>query len=91
MGYGNGYQVVVGSVLDMASAQRLVVCPYFKRVVFSREWCPNIHHFWKMCCLDKEHCDFHGRRLKFKPCFAGVRVAWVCPKAIGLPNLEMCL
>lgn len=76
------------AVLDKASAQQLVVCPYFKRVLFSRECSPNVQHFWNMCCLDKGHCDCHGRRLKFKPRFAGVEVVWLCPKLVGLPDLE---
>jgi hypothetical protein len=75
----------IDSVLDRVVSKRLAVCPYFKRVLFSRECSPDVVHLYNLCCLDREHCSSHGRRLKFKPCFAGVRVVWVCPKVVGFP------
>lgn len=80
--------IEINSVLDNASAQRLVVCPYFKRVLFSRECSPSVVSSWNMCSLTREHCGFHGRRLKFRPCFAGVRVVWICSMLVGLPDVE---
>lgn len=82
-------QVVVGSVLGKVCGSRLAVCPHVKRVLFSLESFPNVYHSENVCSLDKEHCSSHGRRLKFSPCFGGVRVAWVCPKLVGLPNAEI--
>jgi hypothetical protein len=80
--------IELGKILTRADSHRLVDCPYFKRILFSRERSPDVVHLWNLCSLDKRHCDFHGCRLKFKPCFAGVRVVWICPKTIGLPNME---
>lgn len=76
------FNSLIGEIVD----KRLVVCPYFKRVLFSRACSPEIFHSWCMCSLDKSHCDSHGRCLKFKPCFGGVCVAWVCSKLVGLPS-----
>lgn len=76
--------VSAGLVLDTVSAKRLAACPFFKRVLFSRESSPDVCHLWNLCSLDAGHCDSHGRKLRFKPCFAGVRVAWICPKFVGL-------
>ena len=78
--------IVVGSVIsDRAYAHRLAVCLFIRKVLFSRASLPDVVHFWNMCCMDKAHCGSGGRRLKFKPCFGGVCVAWVCPKVVGLP------
>jgi len=88
---GNGFGVFelssvrINSVLDVVSAHRLAVCPHFKRVLFSRACSPSTFHSWNMCFVDKSHCDSHGRCLKFSPCFAGVRVVWICGKLVGLP------
>lgn len=67
----------IGSILDLKLAHRLVICPYFKRV-----------YSCNFCSLTKEHCGFGGRRYKFKPCFAGVRVSWICSELVGLPDFE---
>ena len=78
----------IDSVFDSGSAQCLAVCPFFKRVLFS---VPSHYPYckaWNQCSLDREHCDFHGRRFKFKPCLGGVRVVWMCSKLVGLPDLE---
>jgi hypothetical protein len=80
--------VEVGSVLDLVSARLLADCCFCRRVLFSHACSPSVFHSWNMCFLDKSHCGSHGRRLKFKPCFAGVRVVSVCPKLVGLPDLE---
>ena len=81
-------QIVVGSVLDKVSSERLVICPYHKRVVFSRESSPSVQKYCNLCSLDGEICSVRGRRFKFKPCFDGVRVSWLCSKLVGLPNPE---
>jgi len=69
---------------DRAFAHRLAVCPYLRQVLFTLP--SNLDDFrcYNVCSLDKLHCDFRGCRLKFKPCFDGVRVAWVCPKLVGV-------
>jgi len=75
----------VGSVFsDRDFAHRLAVCPYFRQTLYNLT--SNLYDFrcWNMCDLDKKHCDFRGCRLKFKPCFDGVRVAWVCPKLVDV-------
>jgi hypothetical protein len=75
-------------VLDSLTAKTLAVCPYIKKVSFSRGSSPYVHHFWNMCSLTRKHCSSHGKRYKFKPCFGGCRVAWVCPELVGLPALD---
>jgi hypothetical protein len=78
--------VEINYFFDRAVGKQLAVCPHIKRVLFSRGSSPFVHYTWNMCCLDSQHCDFHGCRLKFKSYFGGVRVAWVCPKLVGLPD-----
>jgi hypothetical protein len=78
--------VGIGCVLDGVVGKRLADCPYFKRVLFSRECSPSVVHFWNMCDLDKAHCDFHGKRLKFESYgIDSLRVVSICPKVVGLP------
>lgn len=68
-------------VLDRVVGKQLAVCPFLQKVVFSRECSPAIFHFWNVCSVDKGHCDFDGRRLKFSSYGVdSLRVAWVCPK-----------
>jgi len=81
--------VEINSILDSASGKRLAECPFLKKVLFNRSSSLDVVHFWNMCSMDNEHCDFHGRKLRFKPCFSGVRVCWLCPKLVGLPNEEI--
>jgi len=74
--------IIVGFVfVDRALARRLKICPYLRRVPFGNEG-----RHWNLCCVDnkKGHCDFRGRRLKFKPRSVGFYVAWVCPKLVGI-------
>ena len=77
--------ITVGFVfVDRAFARRLRACPYLRQVPF------NVDRHWNMCCFDnkKRHCDFHGRRLKFKPRSVGFRVAWVCPRLVDVSFRE---
>lgn len=78
-------------VFDDTVGKRLAVCPYIKKVLFSRESSPSVFHSWNMCSLssDKGHCDFHGKRLKFSSYGSGsLRVIWVCPKIVDLSFLR---
>jgi hypothetical protein len=84
----NKSNVAIDSVLDSESARRLAVCQYFKRVLFSVASHYPYCRAWNQCSLDREHCDFHGRRFKFKPCHGGVRVVRMCSKLVGLPDEE---
>jgi hypothetical protein len=82
--------VVVGSVIaDKAEAHRLAVCLFFKRVfVTESSFSEGFHRSQNLCTLEGGSCGSCGNRLKFKSCFDGCRVVWVCPKVIGLPELE---
>jgi len=75
-------------VLDSATAKALAVCPYFKTVLWNRCSSLDAVRRWNSCSLGSHHCSFHGKRYKFKPCFGGVRVVWVCPNVVGLPALD---
>lgn len=67
---------VIGQLVD----KRLVWCPHCHRVLWSSASSPSRVFTWLKCDVDDAHCDFKGRRLKFKPSGSGTRVAWVCPK-----------
>lgn len=76
-------------IVDREVAKRLAVCPFARKVLFSRESCPGLLRSWNMCGLDSAHCDFRGVRLKF----AGygidlLRVIWYCPKFADLSFLD---
>jgi len=86
-----GVEFSVGSVLDRVSARWLVVCSYFKRVLFSRESSPKVQHFWNMCCLGlSENCWFarFGELIMvivpdgFRVCCVGCLVSFGHGKAI---------
>ena len=81
--------VYLGDVLDRLSAERLASCQFYKLVSFSRECSPNVYCSWGMCGLDRGHCGSCGKRLRFKLCFDGFHVVWVCDKLVGLPDLEV--
>jgi len=81
--------VTVGSILDSSSSKRLAVCPYFKMVLWNRRSSLDVVRRWNSCSLGSHHCSFRGKRYKFKPCFGGVRVVWICPNVAGLPNEEI--
>lgn len=82
--------IVVGSVIsDRVLAHRLAVCPFMKRVLWNRRSSLDVFGVWNSCSLGSHHCSSRGRRLKFKPCFGGVRVVWVCPDVVGLPDVEI--
>jgi len=75
------FKVSVGCILKNVVGKQLAVCPHLKSVLFSRESSPSIQRYWNMCGLDKAHCDFHGKRLKFSSYGVdSLRVIWVCPK-----------
>ena len=75
-------------VLDSIAAKALAVCPFLKRVLWNRCSSLDIFRLWNLCTLSSQHCPFHGRRYKFRPCFGGCRIVWACPQIIGLPDLE---
>lgn len=86
--YGLG-SVTVGFICDKAGKEQLVFCPHFERIFFSRFSSLGVSRTWNKCCLDLGHCDFRGRRVRFKPHFNGTyTVVWVCPKLVGLPDRE---
>jgi hypothetical protein len=82
--------VLLGSVIvDKAEAHRLAVCLFFKRgFVTESSFSEGFSRSRNLCSLDGGFCGSCGRRLKFKPCFGGCRVVWVCDKLVGLPELE---
>jgi hypothetical protein len=82
--------VLLGSVIaDKAERARLIVCPYFKRaIVDESSFSEGFSRSRNLCSFDGGFCGSCGHRLKFKPCFDGCRVVWVCPKTVGLPDLE---
>lgn len=74
-------------VLDSVVGKRLAVCPFVvrKALVVPRAF-PSC---WNSCSLDRGHCDFHGRRLKFSSYgIDSLRVVWVCPKIVDLSFLR---
>lgn len=76
-------------VLDAVSGKELAVCPFIKKVLFSRSGFPRSYNFWNLCSLDEGHCDFHGCRLKFSSYgIDSLRVVWVCPKIVDLSLLR---
>lgn len=90
LGAGSCSSVSVGVVLDKASAEQLVVCPYLRKVLFSRGSALDVVRSWNQCFVGGEHCDLHGRWLKFESFGVdSLRVVWQCPRAIGLPNSEI--
>lgn len=81
--------VTVGFVCDVVDKERLAFCPYFERVFFNRFSSRGVSRTWNKCCLDSGHCDFHGRRVRFKPHFDGTcTIVWVCPKAVQGDTLK---
>lgn len=88
-GFSSSQVVVDSFVFDSVTGKRLAVCPFFKTVLFSRESSPSVVHLWNLCSLSKEHCDFHGRRLKFSSYgMDSLKVCWVCPKIVDLSFLK---
>ena len=76
-------------ILDSVAGKQLACCPFVHRVLFGRESSPSVVHFWNMCGLSKEHCNFHGRRLKFSSYGIDcLRVVWVCPRIVDFSFLE---
>ena len=73
------------AVLDKVSVWRLADCCFCKRVLCSRASSPEIQYSWLLCALDREHCDFHGKCVRFKVRFDGYHVIWRCSKLVGLP------
>jgi hypothetical protein len=82
--------VVVGDVYNQELARKLVFCtPYFRRnFVTESSFSEGINRVRNFCSLDGGCCASSGRRLKFVSGFSGCRVVWVCPKLVGLPDLE---
>jgi hypothetical protein len=76
-------------VFDDVVGKRLAVCPFFKRVLFSRGNSPYSYNCWNMCFLDKGHCGSGGKRLKFASYGVdSLRVVWICPRIVDFSFLE---
>lgn len=81
------YLPEVGSVVGKDEKDRLVACPFFKRVfVAESSFSEGFNRSQNLCSLDGKICGSCGLKLKFKSCFSGVCVVWSCPKLVGLPN-----
>jgi len=86
---GNSVPIVGSVISDRRLAHRLAVCPFCRAVFYSVRGFPRMHRVWNMCSVDEEHCDFHGKRLKFSSYGVdSLRVMWVCPKIVALSVLE---
>jgi hypothetical protein len=84
-----GLSSVEPIILDRDVSHRLAVCPFLKQVLCTVYVnAPQYHRVSNMCSLNGLHCEFHGRRLKFKAYFRGNRVVWVCPNITDLSFLK---
>jgi hypothetical protein len=76
--------VLFGVAYDRVSAKALADCGSVKKVLFGISGSRS----WLMCSLDREHCPYRGKCLKFKARLDGLYVVWRCPKTVGLPDME---
>jgi hypothetical protein len=77
---------VVGSfIFPTDTAKDLAVCPFCRRVLWSRESSPDVYRVELVCSLDDGHCVCHGKRLKFASYgIDSLRVIWVCSRIVDL-------
>ncbi len=82
-------EIIVGDTVSLECGHSVVDCPHICRVLFTPRGSGNesFKHTWNECRLDSGHCDFHGRRFKFRSCWTHLKVVWVCPKILSLSNL----
>jgi len=75
--------VVLGSIVDKAEKDRLIVCLH-AQCIGSRFGKPFF-----LCALGSGACRSGGQRFKFSFHFDGFHVTWICDRLDGFPDLEM--
>ena len=74
-------------ILGDAVGKQLAPCPFLVRKALAIA--KSFPSCWDLCSLDKGHCDFHGKRLKFESFGVdSLRVIFVCPKIVDLSFLK---
>ena len=81
--------VKVGDVYNEALVEKLDSCSHLRRnVVVESSFMEGFRRVKYFCSFDGRCCGSCGHRLRFiRSCF-GCRVIWVCPKLIGVPDLD---